>query len=54
MTPAARSLSEGLLVLILSLAMWRLTQNGLAWAAFFVPGSALVVRGLWLVLTDDR
>jgi hypothetical protein len=53
MTPAVKSLSEGLLVVMLSLAMWRLTQNGLAWAAFFVPGSALIMRGLWLVLTDD-
>jgi hypothetical protein len=42
-------LLNGLLALLLSVIMWRLTHNWWAWFVLFMPGGALIVLG-WIGL----
>ena len=49
----AKGVSElflGLLILLLSLALWQLTHSVWGWAALFLPGSCYVALG-WAKLT---
>jgi hypothetical protein len=46
-------LLQGLFVLFLALAMWRATGSWLGWLALFLPGAYFVLRGAFLVLSDD-
>lgn len=49
-------LTNGLLALILSLLIWRLTGSFLGWLALFLPGALMVTRGvvlLWREVVND-
>jgi hypothetical protein len=43
---------NGLIALILSLLIWRLTENLWAWLVLFIPGGCLVVRG-WVAICRE-
>jgi hypothetical protein len=46
-------LLQGLAGLMLSIVMWRLTGNWLAWAVLFSPAALLVLWGAYRVFKDD-
>jgi hypothetical protein len=41
---------NGLIALALSLAMWEITHSFWGWLALFVPGSALIFIGWYVIL----
>jgi hypothetical protein len=47
---AAGFFVNGLIALALSMLIWRLTGNVLGWAVLFGPGTALVIRGIVLLV----
>jgi hypothetical protein len=50
---AVNYILEGILALILSVIMWKLTGSFLGWVVFSVPGSALVLYGWYLIIKDE-
>jgi hypothetical protein len=50
---AAKALFEGTFVLILSLAVWRMTGSTLGWFMLFAPGAVLVGVGLWRLGSEE-
>jgi hypothetical protein len=46
-TKAVGYILNGLVALLFALAVWRLTGSFVGWAALFLPGSALVLLGLY-------
>ena len=50
--PGVSAIAQGLLGVILSLIMWRLTGIFWAWAVLFLPGSILIFYGLYLGMKD--
>ena len=53
MPPAAKALFEGVFVLLLSMLVWRMTMNPLAWLVLFAPGAILVAVGLWRLGSEE-
>jgi hypothetical protein len=41
---------NGLIALVFSLIVWKLTHSFLGWLALFVPGVTLVILGWMLIL----
>ena len=54
MSKGAGTLFNGIVALVLSIAVWRLTHSALGWAVLFAPGAALVLWGFYLVLVGER
>ena len=54
MSKGAGALFNGIVALVLSIILWRLTHSTLAWAVLFTPGAALVLWGFYLVLVGGR
>jgi hypothetical protein len=52
MDRAAGYLVNGLIALALGLAIWKLTGSFLGWLVLFLPGAALVIWGLIVMLRD--
>lgn len=46
------ALVNGVVALLLAIAMWRITHNALGWLALFIPGSILILWGWWILLRD--
>jgi hypothetical protein len=47
-------LFEGILVLGLSIVIWRLTGNYWGWLALFLPGAFLTTYGVYLVFREEH
>ncbi|HEV8503738.1 MAG TPA: hypothetical protein VGR63_19355 [Casimicrobiaceae bacterium] len=54
MERASVFIANGLIALALALLLWRLTHNFAGWLALFAPGSALVLRGVYLIMRDEQ
>jgi hypothetical protein len=54
MDRSARLIVQGLMALALALLMWRLTHSLWGWLVFFLPGSALVLYGIYRGLVMGR
>ena len=52
-TSATQSFCLGIFVLLLSLVILRATGSDLGWAALFIPGSIYVLRGFYLIATQQ-
>lgn len=46
---ATRLVLNGLAGVLLSLAMWKITDNFWGWLALFTPGSLLILYGGWMI-----
>jgi hypothetical protein len=53
MSKGAGALFNGIVALVLSIILWRLTHSTLGWAVLFAPGAVLVLWGFYLVLVGD-
>lgn len=53
MRRAVGFLVHGIFALLLSLIMWKLTDSMLGWAVLFLPGAALVIWGLVVMMRED-
>ena len=45
---------NGLIALLFSLLVWKLTLNYFGWLALFIPGSVLVLYGVYRVMKEFR
>jgi hypothetical protein len=52
--PGVGSILNGIVALILSLIVWRLTGNFLGWIALFLPGAILIFWGWVIALRHKR
>jgi hypothetical protein len=52
MSKGAGALFNGIVALVLSIILWRLTHSTLGWAVLFTPGAVLVLWGFYLVLVE--
>jgi hypothetical protein len=50
---AAGRIVNGLIALVLALAVWRLTGSFLGWLVLFTPGSLLVIAGVVAILRGE-
>jgi hypothetical protein len=49
MTKGPSRLFLGMFILILSLILYNLTGNALGWEVLFIPGSVIMLNGLYLI-----
>jgi hypothetical protein len=47
MDRSARLIIKGMMILCLALLMWRLTHNVWGWLVFFLPGSGIMLYGIY-------
>ena len=53
MTKGESAIVMGVFILALALILWRTTGSFPGWLALFLPGAALVGRGLWALVRSS-